>query len=166
MDRAPNLASSAPGVALRWQWSRLDGLAPGELYAVLAARQQVFTVEQHCAFQDADGFDFAAWHLLGWTTGTATPVLAAYLRALDPGTKYAEVSIGRVLTTPAHRGLGLGRTLMVEGLARCDAAWPHTSIRIAAQRRLERLYASLAFQPISDPYVEDDIVHVDMMRTA
>ena len=166
MDRAPNLVSSAPGVAIRWQWTRLEGLAPGELYAVLAARQQVFTVEQHCAFQDADGFDFAAWHLLGWTTDTAAPVLAAYMRVLDPGTKYAEVSIGRVLTTAAHRGLGLGRTLMVEGLAHCDVAWPGTSIRIAAQQRLERFYASLAFRPISDPYLEDDIVHVDMVRMA
>src|SRR5215831_1573531 len=166
MDRAPNLVSSAPGVVIRWQWARLEGLAPGELYAVLAARQQVFTVEQHCAFQDADGFDFAAWHLLGWTTDTAAPVLAAYMRVLDPGTKYAEVSIGRVLTTAAHRGLGLGRTLMVEGLAHCDVAWPGTSIRIAAQQRLERFYASLAFRPISDPYLEDDIVHVDMVRMA
>ena len=122
--------------------------------------------EQHCAFQDADGFDFAAWHLLGWTTDVAMPVLAAYLRVLDPGTKYAEVSIGRVLTTPAHRGLGLGRTLMVEGLSRCDVSWPGTSIRIAAQQRLERFYASLAFRPISDPYLEDDIVHVDMVREA
>jgi len=165
MDRAPNLVSSAPGVAIRWQWARLEGLAPGELYAVLAARQQVFTVEQHCAFQDADGFDFAAWHLLGWTTETATPVLAAYLRVLDPGTKHAEASIGRVLTTPAHRGEGLGRALMVEGLARCGAAWPGTSIRIAAQQRLERFYTSLAFRPISDPYLEDDIAHVDMVRT-
>ena len=131
---------------------------------MLAARQLVFTVEQHCAFQDADGFDFAAWHLLGWTADAAKPALAAYLRALDPATKYPEASIGRVLTTPAHRGLGLGRAVMVEGLARCAAAWPGTSIRIAAQQRLEKFYTSLAFRPVSEPYVEDDIVHVDMVR--
>lgn len=133
---------------------------------MLASRQQVFSVEQHCAFQDADGFDFAAWHLLGWTADDAAPALAAYLRVLDPGAKYPEASIGRVLTIPPHRGLGLGRTLMLEGLARCEAAWPGATIRIAAQQRLETFYASLAFQPIGDPYLEDGIVHVDMVRAA
>ena len=44
-------------------------LTAAELYAVLAARQQVFAVEQHCAFLDADGHDVHAWHLLGWIDG-------------------------------------------------------------------------------------------------
>ena len=166
MDRAPNLVSSAPGVALRWQWARLEGLAPGELYAVLAARQQVFTVEQHCAFQDADGFDFAAWHLLGWSERNRDRSLATYLRLLEPGRKYAEPSIGRVLTTAAFRGLGLGRAAMVEGLSRANALYPGHAIRIGAQQRLEKFYASLAFRPVSDPYLEDGIVHVDMVRAA
>ena len=84
MNEAPLPDSSVPRVALRWQWSRLPELAPAELYAVLAARQQVFTVEQHCAFQDADGYDFAAWHLLGWTTSGEEAALAAYLRSREP----------------------------------------------------------------------------------
>ena len=77
MDPASYSTSTAPSFALRWQWSRLEDLAARELYAVLAARQQVFTVEQHCAFQDADGHDLAAWHLLGWTAAIAAPALAA-----------------------------------------------------------------------------------------
>jgi len=165
MGRTPNLPSRARSLALRWQWSRLEALAPAALYAVLAARQQVFAVEQHCAFQDADGFDFAAWHLLGWSTGD-TPALAAYLRVLDADTKYAEPSIGRVLIVPAHRGLGLGRTLMVEGLARCEAAWPNRSVRIAAQQRLEPFYSSLGFRSVTEMYIEDGIAHVDMVRAA
>ena len=55
MDSAPNAATSLPAVKVRWQWSRFPELAAAELYAALAARQQVFMVEQHCAFQDADG---------------------------------------------------------------------------------------------------------------
>jgi ElaA protein len=164
MESAPIAARSAPPVALRWQWSRLEGLAASELYAVLAARQQVFTVEQHCAFQDADGHDLAAWHLLGWTG--ATPTLAVYLRALDPGSKYAEPSIGRVLTAPRFRRTGLGRVLMGEGIARCERTWPATPIRIAAQQRLEAFYASLGFRTITEPYLEDGIAHVDMVRAA
>lgn len=163
MDSAPASTTSAPRVALRWQWSRLPELAAHELYSLLAARQQVFTVEQHCAFQDADGYDFAAWHLLGWTADTTTPALAAYLRILDPGSKYAEPSIGRVLTLPPNRGTGLGRVLMEEGIIRCRVVWPGHAIRIAAQQRLEAFYVSLAFRTVSPPYIEDGIPHVDMM---
>jgi len=166
MDPAFASISTVPRVALRWQWSRLQDLAADELYAVLAARQQVFTVEQHCAFQDADGYDFAAWHLLGWMAGTAPAALAAYLRVLDPGSKYAEPSIGRVLTVPPNRSTGLGRVLMEEGVARCFATWPGQSIRIAAQLRLEAFYQSLSFRTVSPPYVEDGIPHVDMMLAA
>ena len=154
-----------PG-ALRWQWSRLKELTASELYAVLAARQQVFTVEQHCAFQDADGHDAYAWHLLAWTLDLRTPVLAAYLRVLDPGRKYVEPSIGRVLTVPPHRGIGLGRVLMVEGLARTAGIWPGQSVRIAAQQRLESFYADFGFRPASAPYEEDGILHVDMLIDA
>ena len=163
MDPASYSTSTAPNFALRWQWSRLENLAASELYSVLAARQQVFTVEQHCAFQDADGYDLVAWHLLGWTTAIAPPALAAYLRILDPGSKYAEPSIGRVLTMPPNRGTGVGRALVEQGVARCRAAWPGQPIRIAAQQRLEAFYASLAFRTVSPPYIEDGIAHVDMM---
>jgi ElaA protein len=166
MDPAPAPTSSLPRVALRWQWSRLPALSAPALYAVLAARQQVFTVEQHCAFQDADGYDFDAWHLLGWTTADAASSLAAYLRMLDPGSKYAEPSIGRVLTLPPYRGMGLGRAVMQEGIARWRAAWPGQAIRIAAQQRLEAFYASLAFRVVSPVYIEDGIPHVDMLLAA
>jgi ElaA protein len=166
MNRAPPLDRSNPLIAPRWQWSRLPGLAAADLYAVLAARQQVFAVEQHCAYQDADGHDFAAWHLLGWTVDSAIPKLAAYLRVLDPGTKFEEPSIGRVLTVPPWRRTGLGRVLMREGVERCRAAWPGRDIRIAAQARLEAFYKSLDFRSASAPYIEDGIPHVDMVREA
>jgi len=159
-------APSARPIKLRWQWSRLEDLAAAELYAVLAARQQVFAVEQKCAFQDADGHDRHAWHLPAWTEDRAAPVLAGYLRVLDPGRKYAEPSIGRVLTVPPHRGIGLGRTLMVEGIARAGQVWPGRPIRIAAQQQLEAFYASLGFRTISAPYDEDGILHVDMLIDA
>jgi len=152
--------------ALRWQWSRLPGLSAVELYAVLAARQQVFAVEQQCAFQDADGHDHHAWHLLAWSADHGPPVLAAYLRVLDPGRKYPEPSIGRVLTVPPYRRIGLGRALMAEGVARTFGVWPGRAIRIAAQKRLEAFYTGLGFRTVSDTYEEDGIPHVDMVVEA
>ena len=96
----------------------------------------------------------------------ATPALAGYLRVLDPGRKYPEPSIGRVLTVPPHRGIGLGRALMAEGIARTRRIWPGRPIRVAAQQRLEAFYASLGFRTVSAPYDEDGILHVDMLIDA
>jgi len=141
-------------------------LTAADVYSMLAARQQVFAVEQQCAFLDADGHDVHAWHLLGWIDDGDAPSLAAYLRVLDPGRKFAEPSIGRVLTVPAHRGTGLGRSLMAEGIARTGRIWPGRAIRIAAQQRLEAFYASLGFRTASAPYQEDGIPHVDMLLDA
>ena len=182
MDSAPNAATSVPAVKVRWQWSRFPELAAAELYAALAARQQVFMVEQHCAFQDADGRDVHGWHLFAWAEdppgvgetpivrgprgGPAALVLAGYLRVLDPGRKFAEPSIGRVLTVAPYRGIGFGRSLMVEGIARTRQVWPEWPVRIAAQQRLERFYLSLGFQTAGPPYQEDDIAHVDMLLPA
>jgi len=161
VESPTHAARPAVPTRLRWQWSRLPGLAAVELYAALAARQQVFAVEQNCAYLDADGHDPHAWHLLGWSEH-ATPVLAAYLRVVDPGRKFAEPSIGRVLTVPPYRGVGQGRVLMREGIARTHRVWPEAPIMIAAQQRLEAFYASLGFRTVSAPYAEDGIPHVDM----
>jgi len=170
MSRSPDAQIQKPDreslAAPRWQWSRMSRLAPAELYAALAARQQVFAVEQHCAFLDADGHDAHAWHLLAWVGDSSAESLVGYLRVLDPGRKFAEPSIGRVLTLSPYRGVGLGRILMVAGIERTAQAWPGRAIRIAAQQRLERFYASLGFLTASRPYDEDGIAHVDMVLEA
>jgi ElaA protein len=147
-----------------WQWKRFAELEPAELYALLAARAAVFVVEQGCAFQDADGLDAFAWHLLGWAGQDHERTLAAYLRLIDPGRKYAEPSIGRVLTTAGFRRIGLGREAMREGLARTALLHPGRAIRIGAQQRLERFYVELGFRTVSAPYDEDGIPHVEMLR--
>ena len=163
MQTVPDTSSTKPSVA--WQWKRFSELATAELYALLAARAAVFVVEQRCAFQDIDGYDPFAWHLLGWMPGPKRP-LGAYLRLIEPGHRYREPSIGRVLTVAALRGTGLGRDAMREGLRRCAELYPGMPVRIAAQQRLERFYADLGFRPASDPYEEDGILHVDMLRDA
>jgi ElaA protein len=161
MQTAPD--SAKPSV--EWQWKRFADLSSAELYAMLAARAAVFVVEQRCAFQDADGFDAFAWHLMGWTGSNDDRTLCAYLRLIEPGRKYRDPSIGRVLTTASYRGLGLGREAMREGLERATALYPQFPVRIAAQQRLERFYAEMGFRVASAPYEEDGILHVDMVRS-
>jgi len=130
------------------------------VYAVLAARSQVFVVEQMCVFQDADGCDLEAEHLIGWS-GVH---VAAYLRVLAPGVAFEERSIGRVITTAAFRGKGLGRALFGHALKRLDTLYPDEPTRIGAQARLQAFYESFGFAPASAIYVEDGIPHIEMLR--
>jgi ElaA protein len=147
-----------------WHFSRFADLTPFDLYDVLAARQNVFILEQTCLYPDIDGYDLEAHHLLGWRDVDGKRQLAAYLRVLAPGAKYDEMSIGRVITTPAARGSGAGRALLDQGIARAEALHPGHRIRIGAQQYLERFYASFGFETVSAPYDEDGIMHIDMLR--
>ena len=159
---------------IRWQWTRFDDLEPRHLYALLRARGEVFIIEQRCAFLDTDGVDLHAWHLLGWAAPARTAdraheaveVLAAYLRLIEPGRVFDEPSIGRVLTVAPFRRIGLGRPLMNEGLRKAAELYPGQAVLIGAQSRLERFYQSLGFHTVSEPYIEDDIEHVKMLRPA
>ena len=111
-------------------------------------------------YQDPDGADKQAWHLLGYDAGGA---LVASLRVVDPGVKYPEPSIGRVVTAPLARGNGMGHALVQEGLVRCHAAWPGQAVRISAQAHLQGFYGRLGFIAVSGQYLEDDIPHIEML---
>jgi ElaA protein len=144
-----------------WTWRAFADLSPDELYSILQLRALVFVVEQACAYNDLDGYDAASHHL--FTQGEAGRVVAS-LRLLPPGVKYREPSLGRVVTHPDARRTGLGRELMREGLRRAAIDYPGAAVRIGAQKRLEQFYWSLGFVTASDPYDEDGIEHVEMLK--
>ena len=147
---------------LVWRWCRFDDLQVRELQHIYAARQRVFSLEQQCIYLDADGCDESAWHLAAWSPVQREPL--AYARVLDPGVKYAEASIGRVITVGTGRGRGLGRELVARSLAHTAEAWPGVAIRISAQTRLERFYAEFGFVAVGASYLEDGIDHTEMLR--
>lgn len=144
---------------MNWSWYRFAELGVDHLYDALQLRCRVFILEQG-PYLDIDGLDRQAWHLLG---RGASGALGAYLRVLDPGVKYAEAALGRVITAPEARRTGQGRALMREGLAGCARRWPGQAVRISAQARLQRFYAELGFAVASDEYLEDDIPHLEML---
>lgn len=154
---------SADLTAIHWRCARLDELTPRELQRIHVARQEVFAVEQDCVFQDADAADERCWHLAAWR---ADGVLLAYARLVDPGVKYAEPSIGRVLTTEAARGSGLGRELLRRAVAVCAAEFAGQALRISAQQRLARFYAEAGFECVGEVYLEDGQPHIEMLRAA
>jgi ElaA protein len=150
--------------ALVWRFAAFDALSVRELQYIYMARQAVFSVEQHCAFMDADGLDERAHHLAAWTPSQREPL--AYARLLEPGAKYVEPSIGRVITTAAGRGRGLGRETMVRAIAHAAELWPGAPVRISAQSRLEAFYSSLGFVIAGPRYLEDGIDHTEMVLDA
>ena len=148
-------------MTIYWATKPFDTLTLAELYALLQLRSEVFVVEQTCAFQDIDGHDQAALHLLGYT---ATGELAAYARLLAAGRSYAQVSIGRVVTSPRHRGHGLGRELLRQAIGQCEAQFGLQPIKIGAQQYLRAFYESFGFVTEGEGYLEDGIPHVHMVR--
>lgn len=145
---------------MHWRWLRFQELGVDGLYDALQLRCRVFVLEQG-AYLDPDGLDRRAWHLLGRDDDGA---LVAYLRLVDPGAKFAEPSIGRVITAPEARGTGLGRALMAEGVAEHDRRFPGQGNRISAQTHLERFYEGFGYCRAGAGYLEDDIPHIEMWR--
>jgi ElaA protein len=149
---------------LTWTWKAFSDLSLGELYGLLALRQEVFVVEQRSIYQDVDGYDPGCHHLLGVEAGPEGPRLTAYLRVLPPGLKYPEASLGRVVIAPLGRGRGWGQQLVRQGLDFLATHHPGVPIRIGAQDYLRRFYSDFGFRAVSDVYDEDGIPHVDMVR--
>jgi ElaA protein len=143
---------------MQWEILAFTALTSPWLYAVLRLRQNVFVVEQHCAYHDIDDLDQGATHML-CKSGTA---LLAYQRCLPPGLSYPESSLGRIVVCPTMRGQQLGRELVQRGIAHNLSQWPQCGIRINAQAHLQPFYASLGFVAEGDEYLLDHIPHRQM----
>lgn len=151
-------------MAVDWQLYPFAVLTPLQLQAIHRARQEVFVVEQNCPYLDADDYDAMAHHLCGWDAAAAAPTLLAYLRITPPGSKFAEASLGRVITTAAGRGQGLGKELLSRGVEMAGQLYHGQPLRISAQQYLERFYQGFGFVTVSPVYLEDGIPHVAMLR--
>jgi ElaA protein len=151
-----------PPVEIEWRWKPFTELSPNEVYDMLAARSAVFVVEQNCVYGDIDGQDSNAWHLFAYGGSGSDKPLAGYLRVLLPDEKETDIRIGRVLTTAAYRGIGLGSSMLEQALKHIVKQWPDAAISLHAQAHLQAFYGAFGFEPISDVHDEDGIPHVWM----
>jgi ElaA protein len=85
--------------------------------------------------------------------------------AAAPGVKYPKARSG-AFSTRGFRSSGLGRELVARGLSYIDTKYRGAAVRIGAQSRLERFYNSFGFAVASEPYLEDGIPHIEMVRPA
>jgi ElaA protein len=145
---------------INWTCKPFAELTVQELYAILQLRSIVFVVEQNCVYPDMDNKDQGSFHLMGWQEDQ----LVAYTRLLPPGLSYPYCSIGRVVTSPAARGGGIGRELMERSIRQCEILFGKGAIKIGAQLYLQKFYSSLGFEQTSETYLEDGIEHIEMLR--
>lgn len=143
---------------MEWVLKKFSELSLEELYSILELRSRVFIVEQNCIYNDPDGKDQVAWHLIGMEGDH----LIAYSRILPPGVVYTDPAIGRVVTSPSNRKSGLGRELMNRSIKHCENLFGKTSITLSAQAYLKKFYESLGFSSIGDEYLDDGIPHIKM----
>ncbi|HET6768113.1 MAG TPA: GNAT family N-acetyltransferase [Chitinophagaceae bacterium] len=143
---------------MKWILKKFGELTLDELYSILELRSKVFIVEQNCVYNDPDGNDQVAWHLMG----VGEEQLIAYARILPPGVVYTDPAIGRVVTAPSKRKSGLGRELMNRCIKHCEDLFGKTSITLSAQVYLKKFYESLGFSAIGNEYLDDGIPHIKM----
>ncbi|NRR91435.1 GNAT family N-acetyltransferase [Winogradskyella undariae] len=136
-------------------------LSTQELYAILQLRSEVFVVEQDCVYQDIDGKDQKALHILGYKDEK----LVAYTRIFKAGYYFEETSIGRVLVRFNERKFKYGYTIMEASIAAIKTHYNETLIRISAQSYLRKFYNNLGFKEVGEEYLEDGIPHINMIKS-
>jgi ElaA protein len=148
---------------LNWHYASWNELNRDDLYDLLKLRINVFVVEQNCPYPECDDKDQKSGHL--WARNEQG-VMVACLRIVQPGVSYAQVSIGRVATAAEVRGAGCGRELMKRGIEKIQDLYGQVEIKISAQLYLEKFYSDFGFRSVGEPYPEDDIPHIAMIRPA
>ncbi|WPC43367.1 GNAT family N-acetyltransferase [Clostridium sp. JS66] len=144
---------------MNWNIKKFNQLKVEEIYKILALRNKVFIVEQECAYLDCDDKDLNSYHLFSEENGK----VVAYLRILEKGVSYDEISIGRVVVKENHRGKGISREMMLKAIEFIENTLKEDTIKIQAQVYLLNFYSSLGFKAVSEEYLEDNIPHIDML---
>ncbi|MDG2318119.1 MAG: GNAT family N-acetyltransferase [Flavobacteriaceae bacterium] len=138
-----------------------SSLNTDQLYGLLQLRSEVFVVEQDCVYQDIDGKDQKALHVLGTVEGN----IVAYTRIFKPGDYLEKAAIGRVVVASDFRKRDFGKAIMQASIAAVENHFNTTAIGLSAQTYLLNFYNDLGFSAIGETYLEDGIPHIYMERS-
>ena len=132
-----------------------------ELYDVLQLRSEVFVVEQDCVYQDMDGKDRKALHVIG---RNEQGNVVAYTRVFNAGDYFEKASIGRVVVAKDARAFGYGHDIIKASIDAIEEKYQKKTIKISAQTYLRKFYNAHGFTQIGEEYLEDGIPHIAMIR--
>jgi ElaA protein len=147
-------------MSLIWKIKPFEALSLSELYNVLQLRSEVFVVEQNCVYQDIDGKDQKALHVIGEYNGETV----AYCRIFKSGDYFEQSSIGRVIVKETYRDKKWGHDLIREAIEAIKNSFGETGITISAQLYLKKFYENHGFVQTSEEYLEDGIPHIEMKK--
>jgi ElaA protein len=145
---------------LNWQIKPYSELSLNEFHDIVELRIKIFVVEQNCPYQDLDGKDKKAYHLI---CRDGFGKIVATARILHPGVSYPEVAIGRVACDESIRGHGAGHELLKQCLAYIQEEFGDVAVKLSAQKHLEGYYGKHLFKSTGKEYLEDGIPHVEML---
>lgn len=131
-----------------------------ELYELLQLRSEIFVVEQDCVYQDIDGKDADALHIIGKKDGK----IVGYARCFPPKYYFEEAAIGRVLVKKSQRKYGYGHLILKASINAIAKHYKTREIKLSAQQYLTAFYESHGFMQIGEGYLEDGIPHIAMIK--
>lgn len=140
--------------------NKFNELNTATLYDILQLRSEIFVVEQDCVYQDLDGKDQKALHIIGKKSNK----VVAYTRVFGSGDYFDCASIGRVVVAKEQRKYGYGKVIMNASIKVVKEHLKENTIKISAQTYLKKFYNDLGFKEFGEEYLEDGIPHVAMRR--
>jgi len=147
---------------ITWHIKHFKDLTVDEYFEILHLRIAIFVVEQNCPYQEVDEKDRESYHLFGKTENNK---VIAVSRIVNPGISYQEISIGRVALKKEHRGKGIADKMMEKTFQFIADKIGQQDIRISAQKYLFNYYTKHGFQQVGEMYLEDNIPHIEMLKT-
>ena len=142
---------------MRLEVKAWDQLSRKEINDIFSLRSEVFVVEQECIYQDIDGKDEKADHVLLIINNE----LVGYTRVFNENIYFKEASFGRAVVKKSHRGEGYGHLLVEKSLEHLKTN-KQSPIKISAQSHLKEFYSSHGFVVKGEEYMEDGIPHIAM----
>jgi ElaA protein len=137
-----------------WEIKEWSELSIKEVESIFSLRSEVFVVEQDCVYQDIDGKDQKAKHVLGKKDNE----IIAYARIFKSGDYFKEASFGRAVVKKTERKKGVGDELVIN----CLENIKEEEIKISAQSYLKGFYGKHGFVAKGEEYLEDGIPHTAM----
>lgn len=142
---------------MRLEVKAWDQLLRKEINEIFSLRSEVFVVEQECIYQDIDGKDEKADHVLLIINNE----LVGYTRVFNENIYFKEASFGRAVVKKNYRGEGYGHLLVEKSLEHLKTN-KQSPIKISAQSHLKEFYSSHGFVAKGEEYMEDGIPHTAM----
>lgn len=161
------------GYPLHWRWVTFTKLKSPMLYEVLRLRAEVCCEEQGYAFNDLDGRDKEALHLLGFDKRANAKPLIAYARLIFQNDQAKVIELSRVTVRHDKRSHGIGHQIMHQVIKKLDEDYPHykAKLLVTAESALSSFYHQYGFvktnlEALPGEYKNFSWPHHEMRRDA